>query len=93
MKLDFKKIINIKNLKDLKKYKLDKPIHFNNYLFHYLIIFNKLDILKLYEFPIWKENEYCEECYEKTFGEEIKERWLDIHTYSIDHNKIENRYI
>ena len=44
MKLDFKKIINIKNLKDLKKYKLDKPIHFNNYLFHYLIIFNKLDI-------------------------------------------------
>ena len=57
MKLDFKKIINIKNLKDLKKYKLDKPIHFNNYLFHYLIIFNKLDILKLYKFPIWKENE------------------------------------
>jgi len=37
---------------------------------------------------IWKENEYCEECYEKTFGEEIKERWLDIHTYSIENNKI-----
>lgn len=57
MKLDFKKIINIKNLKDLKKHKLDKPIHLENYLFHYLIIFDKLDILKLYDFPIWKENE------------------------------------
>ena len=57
MKLDFKEIINIKNLKDLKKHKLDTPIHFDNYLFHYLIIFDKLDILKLYDFPIWKENE------------------------------------
>ncbi len=57
MKLDFKEIINIKNLKDLKKHKLDKPIHLENYLFHYLIIFDKLDILKLYDFPIWKENE------------------------------------
>ena len=57
MKLDFKEIINIKNLKDLKKHKLDKPIHLNNYLFHYLIIFDKLDILKLHDFPIWKENE------------------------------------
>jgi len=37
---------------------------------------------------IWKENEYCEECYEKTFGEEIKERWSSIHKYSIKHNKI-----
>jgi len=57
MKLDFKEIINIKNLKDLKKHKLDKPIHLQNYLFHYLIIFDKLDILKLHDFPIWKENE------------------------------------
>jgi len=37
---------------------------------------------------IWKEKEYCEDCYEKTFGEEIKERWLIIHKYSIEQNKI-----
>jgi len=36
---------------------------------------------------IWKENEYCEDCYEKNFGEEIKERWLIIHKYSIEQNK------
>lgn len=37
---------------------------------------------------IWKEKEYCEACHEKTFGEEIKDRWLNIHKYSIEHNKI-----
>jgi hypothetical protein len=57
MKLDFEKIINIKTLKDLDKFKLNEPLFHNNYLFHYLIIFNKLDILKLYNFPIFKENE------------------------------------
>jgi len=57
MKLDFKKIINIKNKKDLNNFKLDKPIYLSNYLFHYLIIFNKLNILKLQKFPIYKENE------------------------------------
>ena len=36
---------------------------------------------------IWKENKYCEDCYEKTFGEEIKDRWLSIHKYSIEQNK------
>ena len=36
---------------------------------------------------IWKENGYCEECYEKTFGDEIKETWLNIHKYSIERNK------
>jgi hypothetical protein len=56
MKLNLKKIINIKNEKDLKKFNLNKPIFHNNYLFHYLIIFNKLDILKLYKYPIYKEN-------------------------------------
>jgi hypothetical protein len=57
MKIDFKQIININSLNDLNKFKLDKPIFLNNYLFHYLIIFNKLDILKLFNFPIYKEND------------------------------------
>jgi hypothetical protein len=57
MKINFKQIISIQNIKDLNKFKLDKPIYFNNFLFHYLIEFNKLNILKLYKFPIWKENE------------------------------------
>ena len=57
MKIDFKEIINIKNKDDLKKFDIDKPLFFNNYLFHYLIIFNKLDILKLNKFPIYKEND------------------------------------
>jgi hypothetical protein len=57
MKIDFKKIINIKNKKDLSEFKLDEPIFMNNYLFHYLIIFDKLDILKLFNFPIYKVND------------------------------------
>jgi len=57
MKLDFKKIIEIKTNTDLKKFKIDEPLFYNNYLFHYLIIFNKLDILKLTTFPIYKEND------------------------------------
>ena len=57
MKLDFKKIINIKTIKDIKKFSIDKPIFLNNYLFHYLIIFNKLKELKLMKFPMNKENE------------------------------------
>jgi hypothetical protein len=57
MKIDFKDIINIKNINELKKFDLDKPLYFNNYLFHYLIIFNKYDIIKLSKFPIYKEND------------------------------------
>jgi hypothetical protein len=57
MKLDFKKIINIKSKDDLNKYKLNEPIFHDNYLFHYLIIYNKLDILKMHRFPIYKEND------------------------------------
>ena len=56
MKIDFKKIINIKNKKDLNNFKLDKPIFLNNYLFHYLIIFKNLKALKLYKFPVYIEN-------------------------------------
>jgi hypothetical protein len=54
--MNFKNILNIRNITQLKKYDLDKPIYHNNYLFHYLIIFNNLNALKLYEFPIFKEN-------------------------------------
>lgn len=57
MKIDFKQILNIKNKKDLNKFKLDKPIYLLNYLFHYLILFDKLDIIKLHKFPIYVENE------------------------------------
>ena len=57
MIIDLKKIIEIKTIDDIKKYKINEPIFHNNYLFHYLIIFNKLDILKLIRFPIYKENE------------------------------------
>lgn len=56
MKLNLKKIANIKNKKELMQFKLNKPIYENNYLFHYLILFDKLEILKLYKFPIYKEN-------------------------------------
>ena len=57
MKINFNKILTISNINDIKKFNLNKPIHMNNYLFHYLIIFNKLNILKLVKFPIYKEND------------------------------------
>jgi len=56
MKLDLKKIINIKNKNDIKNFKLDIPIFNNNYLFHYLIILRNLDGLKITNYPIFKEN-------------------------------------
>jgi hypothetical protein len=57
MKIDYKKIINIKTKKELLKYSLDKPIFYTNYLFHYLIQFGNIHALKFYKFPIYKENE------------------------------------
>ena len=56
MKIDFKKIINIKNKQDLKEFSTDKPIFQSNYLFHYLILLNNLDGLKLMKFPVNIEN-------------------------------------
>ena len=56
MKIDFKKIINIKNKQDLKDFSVDAPIFQSNYLFHYLIIIGNLDGLKLQRFPIYLEN-------------------------------------
>ena len=56
MKLDYKKIINIKTKNNLNEYTLNKPIFHNNYLFHYLIELNNIDALKLHHFPIYIEN-------------------------------------
>lgn len=56
MKIDFKKIINIKNQKNLNNLILDQPIFQNNYLFHYLIELNNLEGLKLKKWPIYIEN-------------------------------------
>ena len=66
MDIIINKIVNINTLTDFKNLKINnksinklinKPIYYNNYLFHYLIIFNKLNIIKLCNFPIYKENE------------------------------------
>jgi hypothetical protein len=56
MKIDLKKIINIKTKDELNYYKLDKPIFLNNYLFHYLIELGNLDALKLFDFPVYIMN-------------------------------------
>lgn len=56
MKIDFKKIINIKNKSELKEFQLDKPIFQSNYLFHYLIQLKNIQALKLQKNPIYMEN-------------------------------------
>jgi hypothetical protein len=56
MKIDFKKIINIKTNKNLNDFILNKPIFQKNYLFHYLIELNNLEGLKLKKWPIYIEN-------------------------------------
>lgn len=56
MKIDLKKIINIKHKSDFKSYELNKPIFQSNYLFHYLIQLRNLNGLKLHKFPIYIEN-------------------------------------
>jgi len=57
MIIDLVKIGNIKTLEELKEYPLDEPYFYNNYLFHYLIITNNLNTLKLHNFPIQIVNE------------------------------------
>ncbi len=56
MKIDFEKIINIKNKQDLKDFPIDKPLHQLNYLHHYLIMLNNFDALKLIKYPVHLEN-------------------------------------
>tara|TARA_Y100000589_G_scaffold330921_1_gene382209 strand:- start:1179 stop:3140 length:1962 start_codon:yes stop_codon:yes gene_type:complete len=57
MIIDLVKIGNIKTLDELKEYPLDEPYFYNNYLFHYLIITNNLNTLKLHNFPVQIVNE------------------------------------
>lgn len=54
-KIDLKKIINIKSLKELGP-EYNKPIFKNNYIFHYFILLGNLDGLKLKKFPIYYTN-------------------------------------
>ena len=54
--IDFDKISKIKTKNDIKKYKIDEPIFLSNYLFHYLIMTNNLNGLKVIKHPIFKEN-------------------------------------
>ena len=56
MKIDFENIIKIKSNEKLKKFNIKKPLFLNNYLFHYLILVNNLEALKLTIFPIYIEN-------------------------------------
>ena len=57
MKFNIDKLMDLKNPSDLDNYKLNKPIFYKNYLFHYLIMFDKLELLKLNKHPINKFNE------------------------------------
>lgn len=57
MKFNLEKIVNIKTKRDLDEYKSDEPIFYDNYLFHYLIILDKFDLLKMQEHPVYKLNE------------------------------------
>ena len=57
MKFNLDKIINIKTKDDLNKYNPNEPIFYDNYLFHYLIILDKLELLKMQEHPVYKFNE------------------------------------
>ncbi len=50
-------MMDIKNPKDLENFNPNKPIFYKNYLFHYLIMFDKLDLLKLNKHPIFQFNE------------------------------------
>lgn len=56
MKINYKKILNFKKKNINKKY-INNPIINNNYLFHYLILLDNLNGLKLTKFPIYREND------------------------------------
>lgn len=87
MKIDFKKIINIKNKQQLKEFILDKPIFQSNYLFHYLVIIGNIDALKLQKFPVYIENNDGL----NAFHIAAKENQMDILYYLID-NYVEYIY-
>ena len=56
MNVNYNQIIDIKSLKILNNYPINKPIFKKNYIFHYLVLLNNLDGLKLKKFPIYIEN-------------------------------------
>ncbi len=80
MKIDFKKIINIKNKQDLKDFPTDKPIFQSNYLFHYLIIVGNLEGFKLQKFPVYLENNDGLNCFHLA----AKENQIEILYYLIE---------
>lgn len=54
--IDFEKILKIKNKKDISKFKINEPLFLSNYLFHYLIMTNNIEGMKIVKHPIYKEN-------------------------------------
>ena len=57
MKFNIQKMMDIKTPKDLEKINLNKPVFYKNYLFHYLIMFDKLELLKINKHPVFQFNE------------------------------------
>jgi len=57
MKFNIQKMMDIKTPKDLEKINLNKPVFYKNYLFHYLIMFDKLELLKINKHPVFHFNE------------------------------------
>jgi len=57
MKFNIQKMIDIKSPKDLENFNSNKPIFYKNYLFHYLIMFDKFDLLKINKHPVFQFNE------------------------------------
>jgi hypothetical protein len=57
MKFNIEKIMELKNPKDIEKININKPLFYKNYLFHYLIMFDKLDLLKIHKHSVFNFNE------------------------------------
>jgi len=57
MKINLVEIAKINNNNKISKYKINKPLFLENYLFHYLILTNNLVGLKLKKHPIHNEND------------------------------------
>ena len=57
MKFNIEKIMELKNPKDIEKININKALFYKNYLFHYLIMFDKLDLLKIHKHSVFNFNE------------------------------------
>ena len=99
--IELKKISKIKKKSDLKKYKIDEPIFISNYLFHYLIMVDNIDGLKLVKHPIYKENDEGLQGFHlaaKIFSENSKSKSLKFlldkfHEYSGNKNYFNETFI